>query len=333
MLKNKMFIISIIVTCMVLAIALPCLVYSDTKLEKLEMNPLALTGSNGYFNDLKVDTAIPQIPSQMKVYKVKDLNLSKEDMNKLMNKFEMKGEVKVNDREFAVVDGEKTLVLDKKTGSYNYYTKKLTSAVKPIQNLLSDEEYKKLAEKYLTEKNLMKDGAYYRKTLRHTVGKVGQPEQVCLVETVFTKDLNGQRFSGVGPKICVFFGENGEIIGTYSVWKEVEEYNDYPIIDVQKAIDNVLNRKAIIANAGKGDSGSINNIEIIYDMESLRSNQKYVIPYYMIKGENVSGNDFTALTRAVPEEYISETYLDDVSARKHYNKDSKEIVPHREDED
>ncbi|MGB8452173.1 MAG: hypothetical protein WCD89_07550 [Anaerocolumna sp.] len=136
----------------------------------------------------------------------------------------------------------------------------------------------------------------------------------------------------MGPKICVFFGENGEIIGTYSVWIEVEEYEEYPTVDSQKAIDNVLNGKAIISNIGKEDSGNINNIEIIYDMESLRSNQKYVIPYYMIKGKNVSGNDFTALTRAIPEEYITETNLDDISGIKHYNSDRSEIIPHREDE-
>ncbi|MGB8452172.1 MAG: hypothetical protein WCD89_07545 [Anaerocolumna sp.] len=105
MLKNKKFRISVIVICMMLAIVLPGLVYANSKLEKLEMNPLVTTGSNGYFNDLKVNAAIPQIPSQMKVYKVKDLDLSNEDMNKLMSTFGLKGEVKVNDKEFAVFDG------------------------------------------------------------------------------------------------------------------------------------------------------------------------------------------------------------------------------------
>lgn len=190
MLKKKLFGLLAIVTCMISAIVLSNFAFAKNKLEKLEMNPLAVTGSNGYFNDLKSDTITLKIPSQMQVYTIKDLNLSEEDMYQVMDTFGLKGEVNVNDREYAVVDGDQTLVLDKKTGSYNYYTNKLTNAVTPLKNLLTDEEYKGLAEKYLTENKLMKEGAYYRKTLRHTVGKVGQPEQVCLVEAVFTKKLD-----------------------------------------------------------------------------------------------------------------------------------------------
>lgn len=335
MFKNKIVQIAAIITFITVAIALPSLVHSNNKLKKLEINPMPIIGSNGYFEKIEMNTTIPEIPTKMKVYKIKDLNLSKEDMSKQMKNLGFSSsEIKENDREFTTVDGNKTLILDKKSGSINYYTQKLTSATKPIKNLLSDEEYKDLAENFLVEKKLMKDEIYFKKVLRHTVGKIGQPEQVCLVEAVFTKDLNEQRFSGVGPKLCVFFGENGEVLGIYSIWKELVDYEYYPIIDTEKAINNVINKNAIIANAGNGDIGSIENCEITYDIESLRSNQKYVIPYYMFRGKNKSGNDFTALTRAIPDEYLNETNLSDIPTKKNYSKDlKKEGILNNDDDD
>lgn len=330
MFKNK----KIMITFVALAIILLSLVYSKNKLEKLEMNFLPMVGAAGDFSELKIDTIMPELPKQMKVFKVKDLKLSKEDMIKQMNQFDVNGEINENDDEYAVVDGEKTFILDKKTGSINYYTKELTNTIKPIENLLLDEEYKEMAEIYLKEKDLMSDGVYYKKTLRHMVGKTNQPEQVCLVEVVFTTDLEGQRFTGVGPKICVFFGENAEIIGMYSVWKELEAYENYPIVSPEKAIENIINKKAIIINAAEGDVGNIYDIEIIYDMESLRSNQKYIIPYYYVKGENSNGNEFTALTRAISDEYLIETDLYGTSDKKNYKsykENSKEILPNDKD--
>lgn len=90
----------------------------------------------------------------------------------------------------------------------------------------------------------------------------------------------------------------------------------------------------IIANAGNGDIGSIENCEITYDIESLRSNQKYIIPYYSFKGKNKSGKDFTALTRAIPDEYLKETNLSYNPSKNNYSKErNKEVRLHKADDD
>ncbi len=335
MFKSKQFLLISLCVCIVLTLTISTFSKYEDNMDKLEMNPLPQTGSQGYFDKLEIDCDIPEIPSKMKVYKVKDLNLSKDVINNLASKLGLKGRVKENKREYAITDGTRSFTLDKNTGSYNYYTEKLADAIVPLSTLLTDQEYMMLAEEFLNEKDLMKQDAFFNKILRHTVGKINEPEKVCLVEAVFTKKLNGIKFSGVGPRISVFFGENGEIIGAFSVWKEVEEYESYPIIDTQKAVKNIIDKKAVIANVGQGDAGNVKNMEIIYDMESVRSNQKFVIPYFLLTGECQNDKEFAALTRAIPEEFIAETKLDDTSNSLHNNgvENSKQIaIPKRQDQ-
>lgn len=286
---------------------------NNGSLDKLQMNPLPISGSNGYFKEINVNTRIPKTPEKMMVYKVMDAGLEEEDMERYMDKLGIDAKMRKNDRGYVTVDGTTTFSLDKKTGSFNYYTQELSDAIKPLNTLLTDEEYKKIAENFLNKKGLMKKDAYYRKTLRHVVGKSNGSEEVCLVETVFTRDLNGIRWTGVGPKISVFFGENAEIIGASCIWQEVEKYKEYPIINGEESIKNVRNNKNSIISVEKAAIGNVEEIKLVYNMESVRSNQKYVTPYYLFKGKTESKREFGVLTRGISEKYIDEVNLYDTS--------------------
>ncbi|SFG98076.1 hypothetical protein SAMN05660649_03375 [Desulfotomaculum arcticum] len=339
MLKTKKTLFVALITCLVLVFAITSFSIANNtedNLGKLEMNPLPKTGSNGCFKELNINCSIPQTPSEMKVYIVKDAKLSKDDMKKYTSNLGINGDIKENDGKYAVIDavyGTTSFTLDKKTGSFNYYTKELADAIKPINNLLTDEEYKDIAEKFLKEKGLMKEGAYYRKTLRHTIGKTNQPEQVCLVEAVFTRDLNEIPWTGVGPKMSVYFGDNGKIIGAASVWRDIEEFEDYPLISPQQAMEQITKGNATVYLENVPEAtGEIENIELIYLNRSLGYNQKYVIPHYMLQGHTPDGHKFKAITRAIPQQLISEVPYKDIKVESTPRTERK-LTPDGSDED
>lgn len=126
--------------------------------------------------------------------------------------------------------------------------------------------------------------------------------------------------------MSVYFGEDGKIIGAASVWREVEEFLDYPIITLQQAIDQIKSGNAVIfKDITTETSGEVENINLVYFDRPLGYNQQYVIPHYVMEGHTPNGKKFKAITRAVPDKYISEVPY------KKYQKSKptprKELVP------
>ncbi|MEW6192454.1 MAG: hypothetical protein AB1507_03745 [Bacillota bacterium] len=103
------------------------------------------------------------------------------------------------------------------------------------------------------------------------------------------KDLNGIRFNGTGPKISVYFGGNGRIIGAASVWREIEPFKEYPIIKREEALELFKNGKGIISGTIPNDRSTVKEVRLIYLCNPLGYDQEFIIPYYQVSGTNGAG--------------------------------------------
>lgn len=284
--------------------------------EKIAMNSLGTTGSIGKFKELKVNVNTTKLPKNIKVYKVKKANLNKDKIKDLALKLDIKGPL-TEDNENLIVTGDKAnLYVNKNTGSYKYFTKELMGQFgeNPLKTILSDSEYIKLAEDFLNKNNIAKPDMVCKGVNRgytlETVDNDGKSKKdIYRVEVKFeSPSIDNMIYTGVGPKISVWFGDNGKIIGYASIWREIEKLKEYPRLSIDEAVKNVKNnKKSLLYNVDQPDEeGTINSVEIALWSDPEGYIQEYVTPHYIFKGKKKDGTDFTAVTRAISDEYISE---------------------------
>lgn len=288
----------------------------EKDLPKLSVRPLDISGSGGFFKELKICAPMPDFPSEVMVYKVISPTITKEEVSAQAKKLGISGEVKeglngLGLTVLGIVSPEGSYSVDKETGSFDYTTKEFELQAFPLKTLLSDEEYKKLATEFLVAKGLLSENAVWRDVNRNNVvGNSAGERFPYMIEVRYGhKDLNGIRFGGVGPEITVVFGENGKITSAFSVWREVEPFKDYPIISLNEAVEQVKAGKATIYDAKPNDIGTIKEAKLIYQNEPKDYQQQYVIPHYMFVGTNSEGKKFAAFTRAIPETLLQVTPL------------------------
>ncbi len=282
---------------------------TNNQLSNLTVAPLNKSGSAGNFASLKAGISLPEFPKQIMVYKVIKPSISEQQVADKAKLLGISGPIKESSIDFAVKSDNGEYIVDKNTGSFTYITKEFENQASPLKNVLSDEQYIKIATDFLNEKGLLHENAVFADVNRDNIYTGGDGTTgPYMIEVRFrSKNINGLEFAGVGPKIIVQFGENGRITGAFSVWREVEPYKEYPIITADEAIDKVKQGKAAIYGSDLNDSGTVNEISLSYENEPLGYEQEFVVPHYKLRGVTSSGKKFLAITRAIPDSLIQET--------------------------
>lgn len=280
---------------------------TSADLPKLTVNPLGNTTA-GRFVDLKAGGSLPDFPEKVMVYRVKRPAVTREQVLAQAQRLGITGEIKETPTDFRIGSQDGNYIVDRKTGSFTYTTKEFELQVYPLKTVLSDGEYEQLATNFLTEKGLLKENAVFRDVNRdntYTSGDDTYEKAPFMIEARFGhKDLNGIRFNGTGPKISVYFGENGRIIGAASVWREIEPFREYPIITCEEALKLIKNGKGMVYGTVPNDRGTVKEARLIYLCDPLGYDQEFIIPYYQVSGTNGAGEPFLAYTRAIPDRFI-----------------------------
>ncbi|WP_347489758.1 hypothetical protein ABDB91_00965 [Desulfoscipio sp. XC116] len=309
--KNKLVFFTLLIAFLILCFGTVKLnnLHATNDLPKLESIALDKTGSNGKLAELTLKTNPPQMPQSMKVYKVINPELQLADIRETANKLKINSNVEERNIDFRVFSADGDYIVDRSTGSFSYMTQDFTMNTDPI-SILNNKEYVNLAKNFLQEKGLFKEEAFFKSINEHTVTSKVYGKEVTkpfMVEVMFSRNLNNYTWTGVGPKISVYFGDHGKVIGAASVWRDVEEFEDYPLISPQQAIKQIEkgNATVFLENVYEA-TGEIENIELIYLNKPLGYEQKYVIPHYMFQGHTSTGHKFKTITCAVPQRYITE---------------------------
>lgn len=284
--------------------------------EKIKLNSLGTTGSPGKFKELKININQSALPKNMKAYKIKKPNLNKDKIKDLALNLNIQGQLTDDDQNIIVRGDKANLYVNKNTGSYKYLTQEMMGQFgeKPLKNILSDSEYIKLAEDFVNKNDIGKPNMVCKGVNRgytiETVDSNGLPkEDIYRIEVKFeSSTINNMVYTGVGPKISIWFGDNGKIIGYGSLWRELEELKEYPALSVAEAVEKVKNNeKSLVYNVDSSDTeGTIDSVEIALWSDPEGYIQEYAVPHYIFKGKKKDGTDFTAITRAISDKYISE---------------------------
>lgn len=252
---------------------------NQENLPLIVQRPMPKSGSGGNFFSLTLDIPEPQFPEKMMVYKVIKPALTKEMIREQAAKLGVVGSVEETEVDFRVIAANGSIFsVDKETGSINFTTKEFETAVSLLKTVLSDEEYKKLASDFLTSCGLMKEEAEFRDVNKEntvTIVENGVEKKLpFMIEVRFGRKADDIPWGGVGPKISVYFGENGKIIGAASVWRDVEPFREYPIKEFSKALEDIKQGKATIYDALSNDSGKIKKVRLMYRLDPIGYQQR-----------------------------------------------------------
>jgi len=273
----------------------------------LVVPPMDVTGSAGRFASLESRADTTSLPKKLMVYRVKPANVTKDAFEERARKLGLKGTTEDQGAKFLVVDSGANFEVDKATGSFDYTTDAFEKQTQPVQRLLTDGDYRQRAEAFLNSTGLMEEAAEFRDVNRgNVVGTYengGWVERPYMVEVRFShKPLNGIAFDkGVGPKIVVQFGEDGRIIGAFSVWRNVQPFGQYDLKSPDEAVTAARNGEAQLFDVGSQDDGVVDEISLSYMNEPLGYDQQYVLPAYILKGTASGGRRFSGVARAIPD--------------------------------
>lgn len=273
----------------------------------LTIPPLDKTGSDGGFPSLESSANTASLPRRLTVYRVKPANVRQADFENWARKLKMKGRVEDLGDRFLMTSDDANFEVDKSTGSYDYTKKAFEQQSQPLRRLLTDEEYREKAEAFLNGAGLMHKSAQFHDVNRgNVVGTYENGEWVerpYMVEVRFShKPLDGIAFDrGVGPKIIVQFGEDGQILGALSVWRDVEPFATYTLKSPEDAVDAARAGEAQLFDVGRDAEGIVDDISLSYMNEPLGYDQRYVLPAYILRGSTSQGRRFTGIVHAIPD--------------------------------
>lgn len=279
----------------------------ETASEKLRVAPLDTTGSSGSFRSLRSTAATGSLPKKLHVYRVVPANVTKSWVAGRASKLGMSGAVADDGIRLSVGSARASFEVDKQTGSFDYTTTAFTEQTTALTTLLTDAEYRTIAETFLEDAGLMHAQAEFRDVNRDNVVADyvnGQwLERPYFIEVRFShKPLDGIAFDqGVGPKIIVQIGEGGTVLGAMSVWREVERAGTYSLEAIDAAVGKAQRGNAQLFDVSENVDGTIDEIGVSYLNEPLGYNQLYVLPSYVMRGRDMAGRRFTAIVRAIQD--------------------------------
>lgn len=282
-------------------------------LQKLTVNDIGCVNNNGTIKSINIKIDKNKLPKKFMVYKVKPVILDKDKIKEKALKFGISGDVTDDGTSLCVKDNNAIFLVNKNTGSEQYLTNKMSGEAIPMTNVLDNKEYEKLAEKFLKDKGLSRSDMVFSRIKTSTVTNSDangeETVKIFRIEALFfSKPVDGIKYTGVGPKISVWFGDNAEIIGYGRIWKEIEKYQEYPLENFDQICAKIKNQEGLIYGIDSQDEYvDINSVNIILWSDADGLKQQYVIPHYEITGKTKEKQDFKIIIPAVRDDYLNVT--------------------------
>ncbi len=277
---------------------------------RLETPPLARAAHSFVLRELTIDCTLPPLPDDVPVYAVRNADVDRQTAQGMADRLGLGATVQDRDWAFLARSGSGELVVNKQTGRWSYSSASGESGVEPLSAVLPDEEYRRLATDFLAKNGLMKPSAEFDRVVKNTASRLVDGKDVTYpfsVVAVFRhREISGIPVTGVGEKIWVEFGDAGKIVGADCVWREAEDtpIARYRIIAPEAAASGIESGRGQILTQGEqrpapGTSGRVLSVHLAYYSHADGDDQKYLIPYYQLKGVNSGGTRFLATIEAL----------------------------------
>ena len=146
------------------------------------------------------------------------------------------------------------------------------------------------AEDFLKKNDLLPKEAYRIGVEKTEVAelKLGEKEvgetMVTGAQADFGFKLDNTPVVGPGAKISVNFGSDGEVVGLFKAWREVEKDKDVSTVPPKEALEKFQN-STVFAELGEDSTVNIKKIYLGYYALPAFEPQEYLLPVYTFEGE------------------------------------------------
>lgn len=195
-------------------------------------------------------------------------------------------------------DGTENLLVYEKSGTVFYSMPDKINPVATSQpDLPSDDEAIKIAQDFLTERNLLPSDAKLEEVVadkqiesEKSTGTVLEEYDIVLQVIASGREINGIPIVGPGNKLSVYVGEKGEVVGLIKAWK---------IVEISKETVNIKTAETAFNEMTKGDAifvttdtdtinkVNIKDVYVAYWMAPATEEQDSALPVYVFEGESV----------------------------------------------
>jgi len=168
--------------------------------------------------------------------------------------------------------------------------------IKKALRVESDDEIEKAArnraEDFLKENDLLPDEAYSIGSEEAYFAAVELGEEVeepgetvvTGVQTNFGFKLDDIEVVGPGAKIAVNLGSDGEVVGLFKAWREVEKDRDISTIPPKEALEK-FQKSEIFAELKEDSKVSVKEFYLAYYALPAFESQEYLLPVCVFEGE------------------------------------------------
>jgi len=260
-----------------------------------EGSPVQAGGSSNAAGQLSTsvtfDGSFPGAVERILVYKDVPQQFTRQDIISLGQKFNMSAtdRIKEGSGNFGIMKEDHSMhVYLKNTGGIEFTNSNRLHKENTLDvpgNLPSDDEAIKIATNFLKERELLPDGAFFRR-VEH--GKISQlvrdGDDIVTWEDVqiwYGRKLNGLEVKGT--KISIDIGGGGDVIDFYSNWREYAPYMELPLITPEEAFGE-LKSKGIPVDTNHQQDVSINDISLAYRSKPGSQQEIYLEPVWVFKG-------------------------------------------------
>ena len=312
---------AVILFCFIMLSLFGCTVSPKTSLAVLEVNKLPLSDSDLRISELEINqnAGSDLISRSAMVFETSAADVDEEYLN-LFKKSIGFGECTMTDDDEAMSitdDKGNFLTVFKASGTITYYSTPEggDTPVDESSELLSDEEYMRIASDWLSHTGLLTDEYTEKDAVVADNGFVTKTDDDGTEHTYPTfktvtypfYDLEGIEVGGVAPRIAVDVTLDGRIKNVVKIQREYKPLAEYPLQSIEKAIRKLKDGEGVFCvSDNAGQKGIIENVKLAYYNTDVMDDCPYLLPVYIFEGTS-EGSQFTAMVYALEEDCYTVT--------------------------
>ncbi len=244
---------------------------------------------------------LPEFPQNIRVYKMIKPDITIEDVTEIGASLGMTGEVGENDKSYLMSNNETGafLTVFKATGAFRYHiSSRLFPGETPV--LPSYEEAALIATNFLAERGWLDDGVKINSVVVGGEAN-GVPSHLLVI---FDRPVDGYQFQFAADKDALRIGDGGEVVAVFINPVKYEFYKMAALKPVKQAYRDLKKTRDEFTQVGTLWV-SIDSVSIAYWLDGVLSEQDYIYPVYVFKGQRHPGQDnYTGRVEATYESSI-----------------------------
>jgi len=263
--------------------------------------------SGGLSHTMVLDKTLPDPVEKIMVYKTVPSTYTRQDILSLAQKFNITPIGKIKEvsegSSIASTDGKIQAILHNSGfAEYHNSNRDIANPLDSPGNLPSDNEAIKIATKFLKDRDLLPDGAEFRKIGHSESYHLGNDGNNTLiwkdVEVWYGRKLNG--YPVEGTQLMLALGSNGDPIEYFTNWRNYQPYQELPVKTPDQAFEE-LKTKGVSVGMETPGKVSIDTMYLAYHTLAGADTEEYLEPVWMFKGNViVNGNSTMPVEQYIP---------------------------------